>query len=363
MGRLVAWLWRARYWVAGVVVVALLVVLPAVLMQGGQQRTTLRVLTAGSLMVPFSEIEAQFEQLHPDVDVYIDGHGSIQVIRYVTELYEEADVMVVADYSLIPMLMYDTPMPGTEQAYADWCVEFATNRLGIAYTASSKYADEVNESNWYEVLSRPDVTVGISDARFDACGYRAFMVCQLAETYYDDASIFESLLGNGFTRPVTITEDDGVSTVWVPEILEPASDRIALRGSSVMLLMLVEAGDVDYAFEYQSVAEQHGLEFIGLPDGVNLGSADQAGTYSTVNVRLAFQRFVSVEPEFLGQPIVYGMTIPATAPHPDLAAELVAFIISPQGQQVLLDSNQPPIVPAAADNLDCVPGQVRALLE
>lgn len=356
-------LWRARYWVAGLAVVALLVVLPAVLMQGGQEKTTLRVLTAGSLIVPFAEVEAQFEQLHPDVDVYIDGHGSIQVIRYVTDLHQDADVLAVADHSLIPMLMYDVHAPGTDQSYADWRVQFATNCLGIAYTPASKYADELNEGNWYEVLSRPDVTLGVPDARFDACGYRAFMACQLAEAYYDDAGILDNLLGDGFTRPVTITEDGGVSTVWVPEVLEPASERIALRGSSVMLLMLVQAGDVDYAFEYQSVAEQHGLEFLRLPDEINLGSAAHADAYGTVKVKLAFQRFVSVEPEFLGQPIVYGMTVPATAPHPDLAAELVAFIMSPEGQQVLLEYSQPPIVPAVVDNPDRAPSQVRALLE
>ena len=70
-----------------------------------------------------------------------------------------------------------------------------------------------------------------------------------------------------------------------------------------------------------------------------------------------------MEPEFLGQPIVYGATIPQNAPHPDLAADFVKFIISPQGQQILLGCNQPPVVPAETDNLDCLPDEIREVVE
>jgi molybdate/tungstate transport system substrate-binding protein len=332
-------------------------------MHYGQGKTVVRVVHAGSLIVPFDKLEVEFEKLHPDVDLQLEGHGSIQAIRYVTELHHEADVLVVADYSLIPMMMYSTKIPGTEESYTDWYLKFATNSLGIAYTPSSQYADEITEDNWYEILARPGVSVGISDARFDACGYRAFMVCQLAELYYNDSTIFGELIGDAFVHPVTVSEDSGVYTIQVPELLQPVGKEMVLRSSSVWLLALLDSGDADYAFEYQSVAEQHGLEFLKLPEGIDLGSADYADLYARVKIELAFQRFSSIEPEFIGEPIVYGATIPRNALHPDLAAEFVKFVISPKGQEILLECYQPAIVPAETDNWDNLPVQVKEVIE
>jgi len=70
-------------------------------------------------MVPFAQIKKEFEAANPDISVEMQAHGSIQVIRQVTELGQDVDVVAVADYSLIPMLMYQTMMPNG-QSYASW---------------------------------------------------------------------------------------------------------------------------------------------------------------------------------------------------------------------------------------------------
>ena len=106
-------------------------------------KTKLVVFEADSLMVPFARVEKEFEKQHPDIDVEIQAHGSIQVIRQVTELGQDVDVVAVADYSLIPMLMYATTMPDG-RPYADWYIKPATNTMVLAYTPQSKYAGELN---------------------------------------------------------------------------------------------------------------------------------------------------------------------------------------------------------------------------
>jgi molybdate/tungstate transport system substrate-binding protein len=322
-------------------------------------KVTLRVINAGSLMVPFTALEEEFESIHPNIDVQIEGHGSIQVIRQVTELGAEADVVAVADHSLIPMMMYDLGIPDTQTTYADWCLSFATNRLGVAYTQRSKYAQELSEEDWFEVLSRPDVEVGISDPRFDSCGYRALMSCQLAELYYGNDSVFESVLGE-FSPPVTVSEQNGGYTVSIPQVLKP--ERIALRGSSVALLATVESGDVDYAFMYESVSEQHGLEFLRLPDEIDLYTDGYLSLTTDLSVELSYQRFASVTPEFACQPIVYGLTIPNNAPHRELALQFVGFLLGPEGQEVLLRESQPALTPPEADNPEDVPDEIKPYL-
>ncbi|MDD5015707.1 MAG: tungstate ABC transporter substrate-binding protein WtpA, partial [Atribacterota bacterium] len=230
-------------------------------------KTTLKVLNAGSLLVPFGEMEKSFEEINPDVDVLIEGHGSIQVIRHVTEVAEMAgepiaDIVAVADYSLISKMMYNTLIPGTQKKYADWCIKFATNSLGLAYTSQSKYADEINVDNWYQILSRPEVKIGISDPRFDACGYRALISMKLAEFLYQQDDILQDIIGK-FSYPIRVEENNGKYTILIPEILEP--ERLAIRDSSIKLLFALESGSIDYAFKYKSVAEQHQMKFLEFP--------------------------------------------------------------------------------------------------
>lgn len=331
---------------------------------GQQESKELRVFFAGSLITPFQDLEQAFEAARPGVDVQIEGHGSIQVIRHVTELGDLVDVLAVADSELIPLLMYSTTIPGTEQPYASWTIQFATNQIGLAYTPQSQYADEITPENWYDVLTRPGVLVGIPDARFDACGYRALMIAQLAEEYYGDKTIFERFWGNRFRAPLGTRVDDGVTTILVPELLEPQLDSGAvLRASSVQLLGLLESGDLDYAFEYKSVAEQRNLQFLDLPPEINLGDPNLQDTYQHVRVSLAFQRFATVNPQFDGTWITYGVVIPNNAPNPALAVEFVQFLLGPEGQAVMAQDHHPTIAPPVTDHLDGLPEPLQALVE
>jgi molybdate/tungstate transport system substrate-binding protein len=323
----------------------------------------MRVLFAGSLILPFDDLERAFEEQHPNVDVLMEGHGSIQCIRHVTELEELADVVAVADHSLIPLLMYETEVPETGQPYADWTMQFATNQLGLAYTAESTFADEIDADNWYEILSRPEVLYGLSDPRFDACGYRGMMAAQLGNAYYDEPDLFYNLFGDQFTRPVRVQERQEVNDldiIMIPEVLQPEDDSgLTMRGASVQLLGLLQSGDLDYAFEYQSVSSQHNLSFLALPPEINLSDAAHAESYRQVRVKLAFRRFATVNPEFEGKTIAYGLTIPSNAPHPHLAAELIQFFIGPQGQTVMANNQHPMILPPVVDNEAALPETLR----
>ena len=74
-------------------------------------KTPLVVYAAGSLIVPFSDLAKAFESKYPQIDVQAQYHGSIQVIRQVTDLHIPIDVVATADASLLPMLMYTTNDP------------------------------------------------------------------------------------------------------------------------------------------------------------------------------------------------------------------------------------------------------------
>jgi molybdate/tungstate transport system substrate-binding protein len=335
----------------------ILLILGLVLTGFCQEKKIVKIQTAGSLLVPFGAIEKAFEAENLDIDVLLEGHGSIQVIRHVIELpafsgEPIADIVAVADYSLIPKLMYETMIPESNQPYADWCIQFGTNTLGLAYTSQSKYAEEIDADNWYQILARLEVKVGISDPRFDACGYRALMALKLAEYFYQEEDILNSVIGR-FSYPIKVEENDGICTILIPEILE--AERLAIRDSSIKLLFPIQSGDLDYGFEYKSVAQQHGVNFLEFPPEINLGSEKYKTLYPDMKVKLAFKRFASVNPDYDILPIIYGMTIPNNAPHPQEAVRLMKFILSPLGQEIMEETGQVIINPPVVDVLENLP--------
>ncbi|MCK4474670.1 tungstate ABC transporter substrate-binding protein WtpA [Candidatus Bathyarchaeota archaeon] len=294
-------------------------------------KTVLKVFHAGSLAVPFEEIEELFESQHPDVDVQREPMGSVKAVRQITDVGRKADVLASADYSLIPDMMY------TE--YADWYVRFARNEMVLAYNKEkSSYRDEINSTNWYNILRREGVTFGFSSPNLDPCGYRAVMINQLAELYYNDSEIFDDLILSN--TAITVSEENETYLIKTPEDLAPNTEKVVIRSKSVDLVALVEEGGLDYAFEYRSVSVQHNLKFVSLPEKINLGKVKYADFYGKVKLDKADGKTCT------GKPVVYGITVPKNAPDPDLGLEFIKLVLSEEGRETFENCGQPPIVPA-----------------
>jgi molybdate/tungstate transport system substrate-binding protein len=287
----------------------------------------LQIFHAGSLTAPFEQISVEFNKIHPDVEILAEGAGSATTIRKVTELGKECGVIGSADYLLIPELMFPQ--------YADWYIVFASNEMSIAYTDQSEFANEINGNNWYEILARDGVTYGRSDPDQDPCGYRTLMVWQLAEKHYKVSGIYDSLY-------------------------EAAGDL--MRPKSVDLIALLESGDLDYAFEYSSVAEQHNLNYVELPSEINLSDVDFEDFYAQAEVEIA-----GTEPGekivMIGKPIVYGVTIPKNFPRQELAIAWVDFLLSDKGMEIMEANYQTPIIPAKTNDASKIPESLRKYVE
>jgi len=142
--------------------------------------------------------------------------------------------------------------------------------------------------------------------------------------------------------------------------MEP--ERLVMRNSSVTLVFPLQSGDLDYAFEYKSVAEQHGLNFLELPPEINLSSDSYKTLCPHIKVKIAFKRFTSVNPDFDILPIIYGLTIPANASHPEEAVRLIEFILSEAGQGILQQTGQVTIHPPLVDNPENLPADLIPLV-
>jgi molybdate/tungstate transport system substrate-binding protein len=265
------------------------------------QADTLVLFDAGSLALPLKVALDTFAARTHAV-VQQENAGSLETARKLTELGRIPDVIALADYEVFPRYL----MP----AHVTWYAEFARNRMVITYKRG-----RVTAANWIEALTRPGVEVGRSDPRLDPAGYRAILVWQLAEQYYKRPGLADALMKSS-----------------------PPRD---MRPKSADLTALVQTGDLDYAWEYESVAQAAGLSYVVLPKEIDLSTPQDSALYAQASVRVDT---VLVR----GQPIMYGLSVPVHAPHPGPAQHFVDFLLSSQGRAILrqahLDAIDTPIV-------------------
>lgn len=324
---------------------AIILCLLMAFLTGAVGKTKLKVFHAGSLSIPLKRVAEKFEAQNPNVDVQLESHGSVLAVRQITEVGKKGDVIAVADYTLIPSIMYPK--------YAKFYLQFARNRMVLVYTDKSKYSKSVNQCNWYNILRKNGVTFGFSNPNMDPCGYRSLMVLQLAELFYMDDVILDDLV----LKKSAIGGDkiNNKYRITTPEELRPNTKKLSIRPKEVALIPLIEAGGLDYAFEYISVAKQHGLKWVALPEQIDLSSTKYQDQYNRVEVRTSDGRIK------VGKPIVYGISVPKNAPHPGLGINFIKFIIGKQSQEVFESLGQPPIVPPVGNGE--IPAQLQQLIQ
>ena len=143
-----------------------------------EENKKLIIFHAGSLSVPMKEIAEAFEEENPGVEILMEAAGSRECAKKITDLNKECDVMVSADYVVINNLLIPD--------FSDWNIKFAGNEMTVVYRDQSKFSDEINDTNWFEILQREEVLYGRSDPNSDPCGYRAVLTMRLAEKFYND---------------------------------------------------------------------------------------------------------------------------------------------------------------------------------
>ena len=278
----------------------------------GEPSGKLIIFHAGSLSVPFGEIEKAFETKYPNIDVLREAGGSTKMARLISEVGKPADLMASADYVVIDKNLIPK--------FASWNIRFASNQLVLCYTDQSKFSNEINADNWKEILQKKDVVWGHSDPNLDPCGYRSLMVLQLAEKFYNDPGLYDKLIAN---RP-----------------------EKNVRPKSVELISLLQSGNMDYAWEYLSVAVQHNLKYITLDDHINLGSIAHTPFYQQAKVTVSGKK-PGTTIDRIGKSITYGITMLDNAGNKEAAEAFLAFLLDPEGgMKVLKSMGQPPFIPA-----------------
>ena len=287
-----------------------------------------RVLTlynAGSLARPLRAAADSFAR-REGLTVEQENAGSLETARKLTELGKIPDVVGLADFEVFPQLLVPE--------HVSWYARFARNRMVLAYTDRSRHADEMSPARWREILMRPGVEVGRSDPDQDPAGYRALLVMQLAERHYGEPGLAQRLLAAAPPRNV--------------------------RPKEVDLVALLQAGELDYVWQYESVSRAAGLRWVELPREIDLSSPADSVSYAAAEVRVQ-GRTRGDTIVMRGAPIVYGISVPRSAPNRALGERFVAWLLSADGRAVLRAEALDALDPAELVG-DSVPDVVRDAL-
>ena len=253
---------------------------------------TLVIYLAASLNKPIQPLLDAYAARTGTV-IQRESGASLEHVRKITELHRVPDLLLLADADVIPQLLVPK--------YSKWYAEFARNRLVVAYTARSKHAAEITAGNWTTLLQRSDVEVGRTDPNLAPVGYRTLLMFDLAERFYRHPGLAAALLKDAPERNI--------------------------RPNAAELAALLAAGELDYIYDYQSVAESNGFKFIALPGEIDLGDPARASDYAKVSVRVRGSS-PGDSLTLAGQPILYGLTMPARAPHPAAAKRFLDYLTS-----------------------------------
>ena len=283
------------------------------------------IFHAGSLSVPLKEIAKEYMEMNPGIEIMLEGAGSVACTRKITELGKPCDIMFSADYKVIEKFLVPD--------YTSWSIWFATNEMVVAYHDKSEQSNIIGPDNWYEILSGKNVVYGRADPDADPCGYRTLMMFKLAEDYYGNDELYETLT---------------------------VKDVNMIRPKGVDLVALLETKALDYIIEYRSVCEQHNLDYLVLPSQINLSDPEFEELYSSVSVGITGD-VPGDTIQIIGSTMIYGVTLLDNAPNREEAMNFLNFFLGERGVKIMQNKGQSPLELHFAGPVEKIPVELMKL--
>jgi molybdate/tungstate transport system substrate-binding protein len=244
------------------------------------------VLAAGSLAQTVEEFVGPAFEAETGTAVHGEYHGSKAVMRMVQDRTKHPDVVVSADATLLRDRLYG--------AFTDWDAEFASNSIGLGYSAETTFGERLDDGEaWYSLARETDEgEIAIGDPDLDPLGYRAMQAFELAERAHDLTGFSAEMATRVYTEPD-----------------EP------------QLLAGVESGSRVAAIVYRNMAADHGVPFVEFPEAYSFGNPALADHYATVTFTTDDGYTAR------GRPVVYNATVDSEADNPESGVRFVRFLV------------------------------------
>ena len=249
---------------------------------------TLEVFHADSLAGPMRELKKAFEARHPGVTINLTSGVSRDLAGRIVK-GETCDVFAPSSPAVVEQDLMGKKVAGSDRDGATWYVVFSANEM-VVITAKGNPLGLKQAVD----LARPDVKFVRVTGDKDLATGRTIEFVKRATAQEGKPELAQAIVDRA---PVDTAKPTGV-----PDVVAAVREGRA------------NAGVVYYS---AAVAARADVDAIRFPASVNMSEA-----------------------------IRNAATVPGTAKNPQEATAFVAFLLSPEGQRILQDTGQPPVVPA-----------------
>ncbi len=257
------------------------------------------VLHADSLAGPMRALKQAFEARHPGVTLDLVSGVSRDLASRILK-GETCDVFAPSSPAVVEQDLMGRKVTGTDRDAATWYVVFSANEMVVIVAKGNPLGlRQVAD------LARADVKFVRVTGDKDLATARTIEFVRRTTAQEGKPDLAQAIVDR---VPV-----DAAKPTGVPDVVAAVRDGRA------------DAGIVYYS---AAVAARDGVDAIRFPAAVNMSEA-----------------------------IRNAATVPGTAKNPQEATAFVAFLLSAEAQRILLDTGQPPVVPAIRQGV--VPADVR----
>ncbi len=249
----------------------------------------LDVFHADSLAGPMRELKRAFEATHTGIVVNLTSGVSRDLAGRILK-GDRCDVFAPSSPAVIEDDLMNGRIAGSDKPAASWYVVFSGNEM-VVITAKGNPLGIRQASD----LARPEVKFVRVTGDKDLATGRTIEFLKRAAAQKGNLALAQKIVDSAIVDPAKPTT--------VPEAVNAVKDGRA------------NAGVVYYS---AAVAARNDVDIVRFPDTVNMSEA-----------------------------IRNAATVPATTRNADEAMQFVGFLLSAEARQILKDTGQPPVVPAA----------------
>jgi molybdate/tungstate transport system substrate-binding protein len=274
---------------------------------------------SGSTVPPKSKVNVAYAGSMVDLMEHHLGAAFTQATGYPFE-GESAGSTALANQIKSKLITPDVFISASKGAYTtlqgdangnivSWYITFAGDSMVIGYSPKSPYAAQLaaaaaGTTPWYQVLETPGLKLGRTDPKLDPKGVNTLYTLQLAESYYHQPGLENKIIG-------AVENSDQI----FPE---------------ETLVARLTSGQLDAGFFYAHEVKAANIPAITLPSQIDLSDPGQSGAYAAATYTTATGTVSK------GAPILFSVTIPATARNEAGAVAFVQYLLGTDGQALLI---------------------------
>jgi len=260
----------------------------AVVSVGQATAASLEVFHADSLAGPMAELKKAFEGKNPGVTINLTSGVSRQLAERILK-GETCDVFAPSSQAVMDQDLMNKPIAGSGKEAASWYVIFSANEMVVITQKGNPL-----QIRQIADLARPEVRFVRITGEKDLGTNRTIEFLKQAAALEGKPELAQKIIDSAAVDP---SKPNNV----------PNTVRAVKEGTA-------NAGVVYYS---AAVAAKNDLDIIRFPASVNLSDK-----------------------------ILNAASVPGTAKNTEAALRFVRFLLSAEGQDILKETGQPPVIPA-----------------